>query len=59
MNRPGFRVDSSVDTIKNRAEVYVTNRGKFEAELREVGILLPEHVALTEVESLAQPPKCP
>ncbi|CAN5555434.1 hypothetical protein BH24ACT21_BH24ACT21_02600 [soil metagenome] len=55
VDRLEFRADSSVDIVKNRAEVYVTDREKFEAELREAGLRLPEHVALIEVEGLSRP----
>jgi hypothetical protein len=40
---------------KNRAEIYVTNKARFEAALREAGARLPEHVAVVEVEGHLAP----
>lgn len=51
----GIRADSDIDITKNRAEIYVTDRGRLEAALRESGQEMPEHVAIVEVEALARP----
>jgi hypothetical protein len=51
----GIRADSDIDITKNRAEIYVTDKERLEAALRESGQELPEHVAVVEVSGLAQP----
>lgn len=51
----GVRADSDIDITKNRAEIYVTDRGCLEAALRGSGQEMPEHVAIVEVEELARP----
>jgi hypothetical protein len=51
----GIRADSDIDITKNRAEIYVTDKERLEAALRESGQELPEHVAVVEVGGLAQP----
>ena len=50
-----IRADSDIDITKNRAEIYVTDKERLEAALRESGQELPEHVAVVEVGGLAQP----
>jgi hypothetical protein len=55
VDRLGFRADLSVDIVKNHAEVFVTDRDKFRAELRKAGLRLPEHVVVIEVEELSRP----
>ena len=55
VDRLGFRADSSVDIVKNHAEIFVTDRDGFRAELRKAGMRLPKHVALIEVEELSRP----
>lgn len=46
---------SDINITKNQAEVYVTDRERFEAKLRRAGVELPEHVAVVEVDSLIRP----
>lgn len=55
VDRLDFRADLSIDIVKNHAEIFVTDRDKFRAELRKAGLRLPEHVALIEVEGLSRP----
>lgn len=55
VDRLAIRADSDTDIKKNRVEVFVTDRDKFEAELRKAGMRLPEYVALIEVEGLSRP----
>ncbi len=51
----GIRATSDINITKNRVEIYVTDRGRLEAALRESGQEMPEHVAIVEVEGLARP----
>jgi hypothetical protein len=51
----GVRADSDINITKNRAEIYVTDKERLEAALRESGQELPEHVEVVEVGGLAQP----
>lgn len=55
VDRLDFRADTNLDIMKNRAEVYVTDRARFRSELRKAGLRLPEHVTLIKVEALSQP----
>ena len=55
VDRLDIPADSTIDIKKNRAMVFVTDRNKFEAELRKAGMRLPEHVVLIEVEGLSRP----
>lgn len=55
LDRLDYRADSGVNTMKNRAELYVTDRDEFRTELRKAGLRLPEHVTLIEVEGLSRP----
>ncbi len=43
-----LRAESDINITKNRAEVYVPNRERFEAKLRRAGVELPEYVAVVE-----------
>lgn len=47
--------DSDINVYKNRAELYITDRARFEAALREADAQLPNHVAVIEVDGLARP----
>ena len=47
--------DSAINVQENRVELYVTDRARFDAALREAGLRLPDHVAVIEVERLAEP----
>ncbi len=51
----GIRADSGIDVERNRAELYVTNRAQLESALQQANARLPEHVAVVEVEGLAEP----
>lgn len=51
----GIRADSDINITKNRAEIYVTDKERLEATMREAGVEMPEHVAVVEVEGLARP----
>lgn len=49
------RADSGINVQENRVELYVTDRTRLDAALREAGLRLPDHVAVIEVERLAEP----
>ncbi len=44
-----------INVTKNRVEVFVIDRERFEAKLRKAGVELPEHVPVVEVDSLIRP----
>jgi hypothetical protein len=46
---------SDINITKNRVEVFVKDRERFEAKLHKAGMELPEHVAVVEVDSLIRP----
>ena len=43
---------SSLDVMRNRAELYTSNRDQFKAALQRAGLRIPEHVVLIESEPL-------
>lgn len=51
----GIRADSDINITKNRAEIYVTDKERLEAAMREAGVRMPEHAAVVEVEGLSRP----
>ena len=51
----GIRADSDIDITKNRVEIYVTDKERLKAAMREAGEEMPEHVTVVEVEQLARP----
>lgn len=51
----GIRADSGINVQENRVELYVTERARLDAALREAGLRLPDHVAVIEVEGLSEP----
>jgi hypothetical protein len=42
-------VTTALNEKENRVEVYVTDRARFEGELRKANIQLPDHVELVAV----------
>ncbi len=46
---------TGIDVQKNRAVIYVTNKARFEAALREAGAQLPEHAEVVEIEGQLRP----
>ena len=51
----GIRADSGIDVKQNRVELYVTDRAQLEFALQQANVRLPEHIAVVEVEGLAEP----
>jgi hypothetical protein len=50
------RTEGPATNVKmNRAEIYVTNKARFETALREEGVRLPEHVGVVEIEGPMAP----
>lgn len=50
-----IRADSGINVQENQVELYVTDKARLDAALREADLRLPDHVAVIEVERLAEP----
>jgi len=51
----GIPVESGLNVFENRVELYVTDRARFYAALREANIQLPDHAVVITVDELSTP----
>lgn len=49
----GIPVNSGINVFENRVELYVTERARFDAALREANIQLPDCVKVVTVDELS------